>query len=202
MNTLIRTPNRALQKKKKSKRRFITLLELLIVMGILALTATVVTVNIRSLMSSQRFYSAVELVTNKLQTAQDIMLIFNSDTIVTFKKTNGSWLCRVESEKALPPHLKDLIRDMKITGIDSITFDANNSGLVVLKFSAINSSTPEGILKFSADDDTFVQYITLQGHAHPIETTPLPQPIEDMQNDSASLYPKKVREMWQDKIKK
>lgn len=61
------------------KKRLFTLLELLIVLTLLSLGATIVGVKLKESYQEQRFLSEVDQLTSHLQMAQDLMLIMDTD---------------------------------------------------------------------------------------------------------------------------
>jgi type II secretory pathway pseudopilin PulG len=186
--------------KINSKRSFITLIEMLIVMSILAVTASVVTVNIRGLLREQRFYSGVEQVLDKFQVAQNIMLILNSDVKVEiYRDEEGQYLCDVIPEKALTASFRKILQEnRKIVGIDHITF--NETENLSFRFSALSQTLPIGNLRLSSDDNEFSQYIPFYGYPHPLKIKNHREVIDEIQTESAALYPKDVRERWQQRL--
>ena len=97
------------------RRHFITLLELLIVIAILALVSGVIGVNIKKALLDQRFRMEVGMILDELRLAQDLMLILSTDVHVKFsqdkeKKGIKYWL---ELETELPERLKKQILQKK-----------------------------------------------------------------------------------------
>lgn len=64
---------------KNATARYFTLLEILIVLLILSVVAGLIGFNATKMMREQRFKSAVEWINDKIQTATNIMSVFNSD---------------------------------------------------------------------------------------------------------------------------
>ena len=68
------------------KRRYITFVEMMIVLTVMILTLGLIGLNINRLVVEQRFKSEAALVVDQLRLAQDLMLILNTDAIVKFRK--------------------------------------------------------------------------------------------------------------------
>lgn len=202
MNILKRTHLQHLKNNlRKSSRRFLTLLELLIVISILAITASVLTFNIAGIFRDQRFRADVEKVVDKLQMAQNVMLILNSDVTVSIAKNDqDQYVMKLKAEKPLPLHL-DKIAEKKVVldGINEITFNDEKDS-IVLEFKALKHVVPTGILTMKVDEE-LESSVTLFGYSHPIVIGKKEiLSTEEIQNESALLYPKEVRELWQQKL--
>lgn len=61
------------------KRKFLTLIEMIIVIGILSLVAGVIGVQVNKVLNEQRFRTEVSQVVDQLRLAQDLMLIYDSN---------------------------------------------------------------------------------------------------------------------------
>lgn len=66
------------------KKRFFTLMEMLLVLGILSLIAGFLGVNISKMLQEQRFRTEVSQVMDQLRLAQDLMLIHDTNVQVKF----------------------------------------------------------------------------------------------------------------------
>lgn len=73
---------------KHVQRRFITLLEILIVIAILVGVGGIVAVNLKEALIKQRFKSEVEMVVDYLRLAQNLMLIVGKDVHVYFENND------------------------------------------------------------------------------------------------------------------
>lgn len=72
--------------RKTKSRRFITLLELLIVFAILALVAGIGAFNLKALFSSQEELNEMDRVLFKLRKAQAVMVLLDGDIEIKFKR--------------------------------------------------------------------------------------------------------------------
>lgn len=203
-NTLEKIPAVLLRKKLNSQcRRFLTLLELLIVIGILALISTVVVFNIGKLFQQQRFWTSVEQVIDRLQMAQNLMLILKTEVTVAIQKNDqGKYEISMEVETPLPKLLEEnAIRHIVLGGIEEITFDRGNGAerleSIQLSFSNLYKRTPEGVLMLRQNQDR-QEFIRLYGYSQPILLGNTNGDIEISPNESSRLYPQEVREELQE----
>ena len=70
----------------KTKRRFFTFLEILIVIGILLLLGGLLTFNIRNAYHEQAFKNDVEKIVGQIKLAQDLLVLRNMETESNFTK--------------------------------------------------------------------------------------------------------------------
>lgn len=176
---------------KKQKRPF-TLVEMLIVTLLLCVAAGAIGFNIVKMIKEQRFKSAVEWVSDRLQTAQNFSSVFKSDIFVTMELDSDRIFCRINSEKNLPKNLVDLLEnEVGINGIKSFIFEDKRgykqTNRAEIKFTNKTHSVTPGTITFSADEDPYSngslnKKLSLQA-------------VEE-QNQSEELYPKEIRNDW------
>lgn len=156
------------------KKLPITLLEMLLVLGLISIIAGLVGLNVRHLLKEERFKSEVYRVLDLLRLAEDLMLIAESDTYVKFMKDSetGGILYQIEVEKPLSTGWsKELLR--KRTPLNAIKWiefqDASLVRLVnplELKFLSGGSEMSEGTLRLADSDrnPVYQSFICLPGY--------------------------------------
>jgi type II secretory pathway pseudopilin PulG len=156
----------------RSIKRCFTLLEVLLVMGLVALVAGFAAINVRKAVREQEFLGDVSAVLDILRLAQQLMIILNTDVKVKFTnmpdnkgvnysldfedQLNQGW--RRELLRKRKP-LKLLLSFKSAEGKPS-----DNQGEIVLRFFSIGSVMSKGMLRLSSD--TFERYICLPGYPH------------------------------------
>jgi len=158
------------------KRSHFTLLELLIVMMVLALTTGTIAFNINKALREQHFKTEVELVVDYLRLAQNLMLIMNVDTHVIFEnsKSDGSNLISLKIDENLDDRLLEVVtsKQKKLDYIRFIDFHDENRTTVDLnkidvKFISKGSVMSKGLLRLATTESTaggLQKYICLAGY--------------------------------------
>lgn len=175
----------------KIKRRYLTLVEMLIVIGLLTLIAGVVGIKVNKILHEQRFRSEVSQIVDQLRLAQDLMLIFDSNVHLKFNHTDEGLEYGITFDNPLPnnwshelqrPHKK--LKYIRQINFPDERFPENrlkNDG-VDIQFLSGGSVMSRGLLELvSADDDrkdddsVLKRYIWLSGTPQPIysEQNPL-----------------------------
>lgn len=168
------------------RRLPITLLELLIVMGILALISGIVAISINKALIDQRFRSEVDLIVNELRLAQDLMLILGTDVHLNFSEAKDGagieyW---IKLETILPKNVqKEVLRKRKplktIHGVfleDQLVTEIKEKHIDV-KFLSNGAVMSKGIMLLSTSDKESQQqgalnrYICLAGYPRPIQSS-------------------------------
>ncbi len=197
------------------RRRFVTLIELLIVIAILTAILGVVGINITGAVRTERFRGSVKVLTDRLQLAQDIMLIVRADVRVTLERKNDGLHVSLNVDGALTPALDRATKDtMIVSGIRAFRF-TNSDGesfdnTAVLDFYSGGSRMPRGELLLAEEslnaNDAFQEVILLLGRpqaikaSHPEDGDNLGQ--DNLQEQSRSLYPQEVTEEAQKRYEK
>lgn len=135
----------------RSKRAF-TLFEILIVMTLIATALGVLTLQISKALRGGRFEQGVEQVISRLTLAQELMLDFQADVLVTLHQKSAEIIeCKIEISRPLPEHLeKSISRYCKITGIEEIAFNEKAEEKIRLPFDGTLGIAPEGVITFLA----------------------------------------------------
>lgn len=187
---------------RKAQRRYVTLIEVMIVMSLLAILAGVTGISIRRAVLEERYHAGVAELAGRLQMAQDIMLIVRSDVSVRLNQQPDGLLCHLETTQPLLPVLQRIItRSGVIRGINSFTWTpvdgrSVTNQPVTLNFKSSGPQASRGELKVSAG--AVDNYILLSGFAEPIQATPEPRIAQLQKSIEANpslerLYPNEVR---------
>jgi type II secretory pathway pseudopilin PulG len=175
-------------------RRFLTLIEILIVISILAIVTGLVGLNIRRALINQRFNTEVGLLADHIRLAQDMMLILSKDVHLFMQGTPEGieyWL-EVEggASGAWEPVIKRAHRKMQSTFYADFKqedlFPLSRQGIIELRFLSKGSMMSRGELQLSTHEDPFSgvaarRTICLKGYPDPIFSIPvnkIPTPNE------------------------
>jgi len=193
------------------RKSYITLVELLIVLSLIALVAGAVGWNIAGMQRQEKFYAAVGQVVDKLHAAQELMLIYNDDVTVEIQKQrDGSYLIGLKTGSPMTTRLGNLITAATaVEGLGSVAFSTENRLLetdrLELKYAAVGHRTPEGTLILSAYPTITAEgplrtMIYLTGYPLPITPNKNPVDVQETLTESEELYPQEVRDVWQRRI--
>ncbi|GAB4238098.1 MAG: hypothetical protein Tsb0021_17880 [Chlamydiales bacterium] len=181
----------------RKRTSFITMLEILLAIGILSLITGVIAFSISGLINQQNYYRSVDIVTEKLQTALNLMLILDSETTVVLNQVDGNYEIKLETEKNIDPIMgRNLKEKEPLRGLSQLKFEGESFTTLELKFSAINQSIPRGTLHLEGRRSDSDRYISLKGYPHPIEAKFEMQKEKPPEDESAVYYPKEIRETW------
>jgi type II secretory pathway pseudopilin PulG len=157
------------------RKRYLTFIEIMIVLLIMGLTAGLIGVNIGGLINEQRYRSEVSLVVGQLRLAQDLMLILHTDATVKFRKGPEGLRSWIEVASSLSQEWqREINRDRPpLTYLSSIQFEDAASGNRMenqfdLNFLSGGSIMSKGILVLSNQDKSLESYICLPGYPRPI----------------------------------
>jgi len=181
-------------------RRFVTLIELMIVMALIAVIMGVVGFNVVKMRRDQQFRSAVTVVQQKLQTALETMLIHNDTVRVVLQQEERGLNINLKTDTPFTKGLGRLLnRDPLIKGIDSFSWAPAEGevyrGPTTLEFSSIARAIPKGTLTLFGPD-SLKRTIVLNGYPHPFKAT-LDDEYQELDLDSEKEYPRGVRDMWE-----
>lgn len=175
---------------KHVKKRYVTLIEMLIALAIIAVGAGLIGINVNKAVKEQRFNGEVSLVVDQLRLAQNLMLILNQDVHVKFRPKGGVLTCQLDFECPLDKGWdKELNqRPTALNAIRSISLKTSNGklesteqGEVILQFMSGGTVMSRGVLTLSSSATPFSQKaedraIVLQGFPHPISLSDSVQP--------------------------
>lgn len=172
------------------KKRYVTLIEMLIALAIIAVGAGLIGINVNKAIKEQRFNGEVSLVVDQLRLAQNLMLILNQDVKVKFRARAGLLTCQLDFECPLDKGWDRQLnqRPSELKAIRAVSFKTANGkvesteqGEVVLQFMSGGTVMSRGVLTLSSSATPFAQNaedrtIVLQGFPHPISLSASAQP--------------------------
>jgi prepilin-type N-terminal cleavage/methylation domain-containing protein len=177
------------------QKRFITLIELMIVMTIISVIAAVVGINVAKILRQERFSTAVITVTERLQQAQERMLILGEDVIVTLSLEDGHLEITDTIQRKLPRRNSVSTR---IRGIEKFIFThedgSESENDLRIEFRSNGSRMTKGRLEFLGPKNAVID---LSGYPTVISSRPK-DASAPLEIDSFTLYPREVREALPD----
>lgn len=166
-----------------ARKFYVTLLEMLIAIAILALIGGLFAMNINYALINQRFHAEVGQVVDELRIAQDLMLVFGTDVhlIFTTDKEKGGIKYYLQLETKIPDQWeKVILRPRKnLKTILGVFFnDLNNpsptTGQIDIRFLSGGSVMSKGEMRLATSDQdnppegVLQSYICFPGHPSPI----------------------------------
>ena len=161
------------------RKSSITLIEMLIVMGLIGLTAGMLGLSVRKLIHEQRFRTESGVVLDSMRLAQDLMLIADSDVHLLFTRDSqtGGVVISFQLEKPLTNNwIREVMRPRKpLQAIRFIEFADQRLGArqvnqVHLQFLSGGAAMSQGMLRI-ADSEYNPEYqslFCLPGYPSPI----------------------------------
>lgn len=169
-----------------TNKRAVTLFEVLVVMTLLAVALGAAFIPLSKALRGERFERGVDQLIGKLALAQEIMLDFHTDVLITLDKQGDEVICKLKPCQKLPPHLeKTLNRYETIKGIDEIAFDNEERNSIVLHFDGTLGTTPEGKLVLTSNNKEEV--LVLKGYP-----TQIKRGEHADKNSSEANYPEEI----------
>lgn len=173
-----------------SRRRYVTLLELLIVIAILALVGGLVSIGINRVLTNQRFRTEVSLIVDQLRLAQDLMLILGTDARVVFtSEQNNKITFGIELETTISPEIEREIlrRKGELKTIKGVFFQdaGSKTGKIVVRFQSKGAVMSKGLMRLATTGEdhpppnTLQTFICLAGYPRHIYS-------EDMEYEKAN----------------
>lgn len=169
-----------------TKRRFVTLLEMLIVMLLLSILFSVVGMQVHKAIREQRFHTEVSMVVDRLRLAQDLMLTLPGDITVVF-------VCRPEGKgieywlKVETPHETPAVTALtakhymlkEIQGVFfkddlELTTPSPQQGYLEVKFWSKGAVMSQGLIRLAASPEDPTPsgirqaYVALSGYPEPL----------------------------------
>ena len=160
----------------KLRRRFLTLLETLIVMFILSLVLGLVGINVNKAVHDQRFRTDVSTVVDSLRIAQYLMLILDNDVHVKFKQSDNGIIINIETACPLSGNWAKILLAPKhlhtvhvVNFKDRLQSQPAESGIVDIRFLSSGYVMSQGIMRLATANATLGQeglenYICLPGY--------------------------------------
>ncbi len=141
--------------------RAFTLIEILLVLALIALTLGVISTQAPKALKGERFERGVDQVKSRIALAQELMLNYQTDVVLYFEPQDEGLLCTIIPAKPISEKLaKSVNRHALIKGIDRADF--NGHSIETLEFDGTIGATPKGklILKEKNREAT----LTLKGY--------------------------------------
>lgn len=197
---------------KKRQRHYLTikqfaftLVETLIVLTIVAIVASVVTINAKSALRNERFQSEVVEFVELLKLAQDLMLIANADVHVKIQADEKEKAIKywIETDKPLLKSFDSLIKKTRfLKTVHHVAYSPSKEGLIDLKFLSNGSVMSSGNIQLSSklpndDSSLLIANIMLKGSPSPIFSTKklLNEESADFMNKDAALIQMTIQEI-------
>lgn len=193
--------------KIRAKRRFISLIELLIVITILSLVSGVVGIQIHKTLREQRFTTETALVLDKLRLAQELMLILRTDAHVIFKQEPNQDLINlwIEVETPLDTLRKDIQKPIALKTIQFVEFKdelvyETKMGEIDIKFLSGGNLMSKGIVRLSTsetnkDRGALERFITLPGYPKSLQMT-----VKKETDGSVSIFDERLSAITQQEL--
>lgn len=171
------------------KRRFLTMVELLITLMILALFVGLIGIKADKALREQRFRSEVAMVVDELRFAQNLMLILNADVHLMFSpQEQGSITMWLELGDSVSPqkvaefrHPPKRLRAIRYVGKKELSSTENNSkeeqGKLDFRFLSRGEVMTKGFIVLSTSQSlnekgVLKRYVPLPGYPSPISSVP------------------------------
>jgi prepilin-type N-terminal cleavage/methylation domain-containing protein len=190
------------------RRSYFTLIEMMIVLAVILFVAGSVGINVIKAVKQERFYSGVALIADKLQLAQDLMLLLGADVVVKLQKApekEGAIYCIIEIEQSVSDTLtRFLNRSSLIEGVSSFSFEESSyrflSDNVQLKFMSSGTVMSKGMLLLFSQEKKLKEEILLTGNPRPItagsDAKNLLNQLRENEYTNNERYPDRVLENY------
>lgn len=164
-------------KKVRAAKRYITLIEVLVVIAIIAASAGILAVKMRDFLQEQAYLDESHQLLNQLRIAQDVMQVMNADLVVRISQDDKGLFTSQIEPKTTPPELaKRLISTspLKLKAIGRLEFEDQFTETVLkenfdLTFMSRGFTMNHGIIKlFPKGTSGPEQVIYLSGHPAPL----------------------------------
>lgn len=167
----------------KVKKQFLSLIELMLVMGIIGLVAGILTFNIRKTIVEQRFRSEVDMVVDKLRLAQNFMLILDTDVHFKLIQTDNGikyWLefsCPLSKGWSQELSKPSFLRTIHVVNFKDQLPMTEKSGEIDIRFLSGGMVMSRGVLRLSTselagDEKGLEKFVCLRGYPYPIFSVP------------------------------
>lgn len=191
----------------KSKKRHITLIELLIVLAIMLLFAGLIGINISKASKEQRFKDETQQILNQLRMAQEFMVIFQVNVSLLLEHQHQGWTYQLVFDTPPPPQIAHLAKDKpsQLSEIKQIEFEDLNhfdakdpKDKIYIRFLANGTRMSRGLLQLANHRDN-ERYIDLPGYVTPLKLT-LSKPskdntVEEERNFNLQLLQRTIEEV-------
>lgn len=185
---------------KAVRRNYFTLIEILLVMALLAITLPAIAISASRMISQEKFLSSIKRVVDRLQTVQDLMVLENADSTVSFTKQDFHWLLTAKTDDFLSTAIKKQLQTpillQNIGEISCSTSEGPSQEMPAITFVGLGHAITPCILRFTSEDKRHERYITLPGFPRPIRSAAIYESFEgtNKAEESQELYPNAIQE--------
>lgn len=168
------------RKKPVMRKRFFTLLEMIIVISILGLFVSLIGINVNKAIHEQRFRSEVSSIVDTLRLAQGLMMILDNDVTVTFREGTNEIQMQIETACPLAKNWQNFLLTKKnLHTVRVVNFKdpllPSESGTAQIRFFSAGYVMSRGILHLAtvenaSDDRGLVSYVCLPGYPSTIKS--------------------------------
>lgn len=155
------------------RKSFITLVEIMIVIALLSLTAGVVAFNIRGFLKQQRVLDEMGQVAEELRVAQELMVLTGLDSEVRFQSTPDGMTAEIIPKSSIAPLTKPLLKYSKkvFADLDEVIYEDASEDVALkdsfsLTFFSKGFVMNRGVLSLRGGNT--VRSIVLPGYPAPI----------------------------------
>lgn len=158
-------------------------------MALLGVVGGVLGFGVTRLFEEQTYKNDVVAVVERLRLAQDVMLIYQTDVVVTLNADPSGMRCHMRAEAPLPDAVaKAFDKGGSLKGIVGVDFN-DSRGAVEISFVSNGSKMSRGILTLRGKQGR-ERYIALKGAPAFIEAAAtMPTWSQERHGDSDALYP-------------
>jgi prepilin-type N-terminal cleavage/methylation domain-containing protein len=188
---------------KQLTRRWFTLIELLAVMALIAVASSMGGFYAVKAVRHERFSASVRRVVDRLQMAQDLMLVSSADGVgmdvsVAFRMHESSYVCFIGFEGTFPKKSRHLFKsNLPLDGVSDVKWEGESrveAPGVVLSYSALQGFVPKGrltLVSVSGEERS----IDCRGYPAKYRSRRPPSTAwreEETASESLALYPKEL----------
>jgi type II secretory pathway pseudopilin PulG len=164
------------------RRLYLTLVEILIVIMVLALMGGIIGINVTRALKEQRFRTEVDLLVDTLRLAQNLMLILGADVHVRLRtapdKAGIEYMLDVEG--GVPKNWEPIINRSRrlMKEVHGVSFREMQpfpivEGQLDIRFQSGGSTMSKGVFRLSTHENerapgAITMAVCLKGHPHPI----------------------------------
>lgn len=181
------------------RKQSLTLIEILIVMGLIVLLSTAFALPAKKMVEHQRFLSSIRKIQDRLHICQHISFLGPAFAHLHFKKKENNWINNIEVEAllnrdSLLSHFpqKRIKKDDLLYGIKKILL-IDSSGKEIafpsLTFYPEGKLFTKGILEVTSSSNNEKRYFLLPGYPSPVKATKIKPELINNENQDSHLYP-------------
>lgn len=186
-----------------------TLIELFLVFALLTLVGSLLAINLRQGIASERYLNHVQELAARLQIAQQLMYVAQTDFDVELQQGPDGLVCHFKPVQAMSAFLRRLLETTQaLNGIQKVEWHAAegqhlSQPPIRLTFFSRGALVSRGELKLTSEGDRETRYLLITGDGRPVSVSHtsewhlLQNTLMDA-NNQQQLYPVQLRE-WVDR---